>query len=267
MFSSVTSISSPANAVIKHLVQLSRKSALRNKEQLFVVEGFREIDRAYQSGFSIHQLFYCEDLVDHSIEHLSADQYFEINRKVYEKIAYRQKSQGLIATLKMKTNRLEDLQFADQDPLVLVVESPEKPGNIGALLRTAAAVDIDAFIITDPKTSIYNANCIRASLGGFFAIPIAICTNEECIDFLRQHQFQVYTALIDENSADYNQQNYQGKTAIVLGTEADGLSDKWQQDDFQPIQLPMPGKIVDSLNLSVSGGILMYEAIRQRQTV
>ena len=130
MFSSVTSISSPANAKFKHLVQLSRKSALREKEQLFVVEGFREINRAYQSGFAIHQLFFCEDLLDDSIEHLSADQYYEVNRKVYEKIAYRQKSQGLIATLEMKTNQLKDLEFSRPDPLILVVESPEKPGNI-----------------------------------------------------------------------------------------------------------------------------------------
>ena len=129
MFSSVTSISSPANAVIKHLVQLSRKSALREKEQLFVVEGFREINRAFQSGFAIHQLFFCEDLLDDSIEHLSADQYFEVNRKVYEKIAYRQKSQGLVATLRMKTNQLEDLEFSRPNPLILVVESPEKPGK------------------------------------------------------------------------------------------------------------------------------------------
>jgi len=259
-------ISSSTNEKIKHLSQLSRKAALRNKEQLFVVEGFREINRAYQSGFDIYQLFYCKGLLDHSIKHLAADQYYEVNRKVYEKIAYRQKSQGLIATLKMKSNRLDELQLSHQNPLVLVLESPEKPGNIGALLRTAAAADIDAMIITNPKTGIYNANCIRASLGGFFAIPIAVCSNEICIDFLRQHQFQVYTALIDENAADYDQQNYQGKTAIVLGTEAEGLSDNWLQDDFQPIQLPMPGKVVDSLNLSVSGGILMYEAIRQRMT-
>ena len=264
MATSALQISSSSNEKIKHLIQLSRKAALRKEEQLFVVEGFREIDRAFRSGFSIHQLFYCKDLLEESISHLQANEHYEVSSKVYEKIAYRQKAQGLVATVKMKSNRLEDLHFSRQNPLVLIVESPEKPGNIGALLRTASAANLDALLITNPKTSIYNANCIRASLGGFFAIPIAICSNEESSAFLRQHQFQVFTALIDERSASYDLQDYRGKTAIVLGTEAYGLSNHWQQDDFQPVQLPMPGQVVDSLNLSVSGGILMYEAIRQR---
>lgn len=264
MASPALQISSVANEKVKHLVQLSRKSALREKEQLFVVEGYREINRAYQCGFEVHQLFYCPEFLKDSISEIQSEQLFEVSAKVYEKIAYRQKSEGLVATLKMRSNRLEDISFSQTKPLVLVIESPEKPGNIGALLRTAAAANLDAVIITNSKTSIYNANCIRASLGGFFALPIALCSNEEAVAFLKAHHFQVLTALIDENSTDYQKQDFTKPTAIVLGTEAEGLSETWQQEGFQPIQLPMPGKVVDSLNLSVSGGILMYEVLRQR---
>ena len=264
MASQVLQISSVVNEKIKHLIQLSRKSALREKEQLFVVEGYREVNRAYQCGFAAHQLFYCPEILNESIHKIQADQVYEVSAKVYEKIAYRQKSEGVVATLKMRSNRLEDISFSGSNPLILVIESPEKPGNIGALLRTASAVDIDAVIITDAKTSIYNANCIRASLGGFFALPIALCSNEEAISFLKSNHYQVLTALIDVDSTEYHLKDLTKPTAIVLGTEAEGLSRTWQQESFQPIQLPMPGKVVDSLNLSVSGGILMYEALRQR---
>lgn len=267
MATSALQISSTANEKIKHLVQLSRKSALREKERLFVVEGYREINRAYQCGFEVHQLFYCPEFLKDSISEIRSEQLFEVSAKVYEKIAYRQKAEGIVATLRMNSNRLEDISFSRSNPLVLVIESPEKPGNIGALLRTAAVANLDALIVTDPGTSIYNANCIRASLGGFFALPIALCSNDEAINFLKAHHFQVLTALIDENSTDYQKQDFTKRTAIVLGTEADGLSNKWMQADFQPIQLPMPGKVVDSLNLSVSGGILMYEALRQRSVI
>ena len=150
-------------------------------------------------------------------------------------------------------------------PLVVVLESVEKPGNLGAILRTAEAAGVDAVIVCDPLTDLYNPNLIRASIGGVFSVPVAVCNSKECIAFLKEHKIRILTAQL-QDSYDYYDYDMQGATAIVMGTESTGLTDQWREAADAHIRIPMLGRL-DSLNVSVSASILMYEAVRQRHKI
>ena len=188
-------------------------------------------------------------------------QEFEVSNKVYEKIAYRSSTEGLIATVKAKTHTLEQLDLPE-NPLVVILESVEKPGNLGAVLRSADAAGIDAVIICDPLTDLYNPNLIRSSIGAIFTVPTAVCTSEKCITFLKERNIQILTAQLQDSSLYYDQ-DMKSSTAIIMGTESTGLTDIWRKAADAHIRIPMLGKL-DSLNVSVSAAILMYEAVRQR---
>ena len=185
--------------------------------------------------------------------------------QVYEKMAYREGTEGIIAVAKCKAHRLKDLAFKNSDPLIVVLESVEKPGNLGAILRTAEAAQVDAVIVCDPLTDLYNPNLIRASIGGVFSVPTAVCSSKECIDFLKEHQIRILTAQL-QDSYDYYDYDMGHATAIVMGTESTGLSQQWREAADAHIRIPMLG-CLDSLNVSVSAAILMYEAVRQRHKV
>ena len=258
-------INSTQNALIKQIVLLKEKSRERKKTGLFVVEGIREIVLALKGDYTLKSiLFYAELFSAEDLKTLSINntEIIEVSKDVYSKIAYRETTEGIIAIAKSKVNNMESLTFKNDNSLILVAEAPEKPGNIGAILRTADAANVDAVIIANPKTDLYNPNIIRSSVGCLFTNQIATGSTEAIIEFLKSKQINIYAAILQE-SQEYHKQDYTKATAIVLGTEATGLSDAWRQAALQNINIPMQGAI-DSMNVSVAAGILIFEAKRQR---
>ena len=242
-----TIITSVQNAKIKHVVALQQKSSLRREEGLFVVEGQREIEHCKACGYEVVEE-YIRDV--------------NVTPQVYEKMAYRGSTEGHIAVVRCQEHTLAKLQLKE-NPLIVVLESVEKPGNLGAILRSAEAAGIDALIVCDPLTDMYNPNVIRASIGGVFCVPTAVCTSQECIAFLKQHGIKILTAQLQDSYEYYDYDITRG-TAIVMGTESTGLTNQWRDAADAHIRIPMLGRL-DSLNVSVSAAILMYEAVRQRQ--
>ncbi|VAV84990.1 SpoU rRNA methylase family protein [hydrothermal vent metagenome] len=262
MTKQITSIHNP---FIKQLVQLKEKSRERKNSGLFLIEGKREITLAIKGGYEFETiLFYPELFSEEQTNSLIANQIdiIEISKEVYQKLAYRETTEGVIAVAKTKDLSLKNIIFNTKNPLILIAEAPEKPGNIGALLRTADAANVDAVIIANPKTDMYNPNIIRSSVGCVFTNQITIGTTSEIIKFLKEKSINIYCAAL-QASADYHTQNYTKPTAIVVGTEATGLTNAWLDNATQNIIIPMQGEI-DSMNVSVAAGILIFEAKRQR---
>ncbi|WP_081212435.1 TrmH family RNA methyltransferase [Salegentibacter sediminis] len=261
-------ISSSRNKEVKHLHQLQEKSRLRRKEGVFLVEGIRETGLALKGGLSLKKLYFCEELFPkEKLEELISDlseqpEITELSSEVYEKLAYRGSTEGVLALFESKELNLDNLKFKSEAPLLLVAEAPEKPGNIGALLRTADAAGLDGVIIANPKTDLFNPNIIRSSVGCVFTIPIATGSTEEIIDFLKRKNIKIYSAAL-QASKEYTTIDYSGASAIVVGTEASGLGDSWLENSEENIIIPMGGEI-DSMNVSVAAGILIFEAKRQR---
>ena len=191
----------------------------------------------------------------------SGPKVFQVSRNVYEKIAYRGSTEGIIAEMKYRERRLEDIKLSE-NPLVIVLESVEKPGNLGAVLRSADAAGADAVIICDPLTDLYNPNLIRASIGAIFSRQVAAASSEETISWLKKNNIQILTAQLQDSSLYYDTP-MTGPTAIVMGTESTGLTDIWREAADKHIRIPMLGAL-DSLNVSVSAAILLFEAVRQR---
>jgi RNA methyltransferase, TrmH family len=260
-------ITSKNNPRIKNIVKLTKASE-RQIQNLIVVEGYREIDRAIHSGFQLKQLFVCNELFrNHSWLHqLKKDIIIieEVSPEVFAKIAYREQSDGLLALFEPKRLSLSDITLKE-NPLLIVLESVEKPGNLGAVLRTADAAAADAVIICDPKTDIYNPNTIRSSLGCVFAVPTVSCSSQEAISWLQKNKISIIATSL-EASVPYTNANLKGSTALVMGTEATGLSGQWTSVADQNIIIPMRG-IADSLNISVSTAVVLFEALRQRESV
>jgi len=258
-------ITSPQNTYIKQLVQLKDKSRERKKTGIFLIEGEREISLALKGGYELETvLFYRELFSEKKLNDFAPHPFdtIEISKDVYQKLAYRDTTEGILAVAKSKENDLTDLNFDKENPLVLVAEAPEKPGNIGAILRTADAANVDAVIIANPKTDLYNPNIIRSSVGCVFTNPIATGTTTEIIAFLKANNFNMYCAAL-QASVNYHTQDFTKLTAIIVGTEATGLSNEWLENATQNIIIPMQGEI-DSMNVSVAAGILIFEAKRQR---
>ena len=258
-------ISSIQNPFIRQLAQLKDKSRERKKTGLFLIEGKRELSLAIKGGYKIETLLFLPDLFSES-EAKAISQYdieiIEISKEVFQKLAHRDTTEGVIAIVKSKNHKLKDLKLNTKNPLILVAEAPEKPGNIGALLRTADAAHVDAVIIANPKTDLYNPNIIRSSVGCIFTNQIANGSTSEIIDFLNEQNINIYCAAL-QASVNYNTQDFTKPTAIVVGTEATGLSNDWLNHSTQNIIIPMQGEI-DSMNVSVAAGILIFEAKRQR---
>jgi len=252
-------ITSTQNPRIKHLLMLQQKSSLRRKEQRFVVEGRRELSHCLAAGYEVETLFRCPTLaVDADVE---SGQVVDVSENVYQRIALRGTTEGLVAVVKWKKQTLDDLKLSPS-PLIVVLESVEKPGNLGAILRSADAAGADAVIVCDPLTDLYNPNLIRSSIGAAFSVACVACTSEECIDFLRERGIQILTAQL-QDSEPYYATDMSRPTAIVMGTESTGLTTVWRKAADAHIRIPMLGKL-DSLNVSVSTAILLFEAVRQR---
>ena len=258
-------ISSLQNKSIKQLVQLQEKSRTRRKEKRFVIEGFREITLAIEAGYELETIYFCDEIFQEKelfTEKFSKLNVVNLSKEVYQKVAYRGSTEGILATAKAKENNLSNLQFKTENPLILVAEAPEKPGNIGAILRTADAAKVDAVLIANPKTDIYNPNIIRSSVGCVFTNQIASGSTSEIITYLKEKSIAIYTAILQESEI-YTNQDFTSATAIIVGTEADGLSKEWREAATKNIHIPMKGRI-DSMNVSVAAGILIFEAKRQR---
>ena len=258
-------ISSLQNSFIKELLKLQEKSRERRKQGLFIVEGIREISLVIQGNYQITSLLFCEDYISISkLGNLTTEhsELISVSKDVYKKLAYRDTTEGIIAVVKTKDFSLESIEFKNNTPLILIAESPEKPGNIGALLRTADAANVDAVFIANPKTDLYNPNIIRSSVGCLFTNQIATGTSEEIIEFLKEKNISIYSATL-QNSNEYHIENYTSASAIVVGTEATGLTQIWRDNATQNINIPMQGAI-DSMNVSVAAAIILFEAKRQR---
>lgn len=244
---------------------LKEKSRQRKKAGQFLIEGKRELSLAIKGSYKIETLLFFKDLFSES-EAKAMSQYnieiIEISKEVFQKLAHRDTTEGVIAVVNSKSHTLENLILTSKNPLILVAEAPEKPGNIGALLRTADAAKVDAVIIANPKSDLYNPNIIRSSVGCVFTTEIAMASSEEAITFLKKYNFNIYSAILQE-SESYDKQDYTLPTAIVVGTEATGLTQEWRDVATQNISIPMQGEI-DSMNVSVAAGILIFEAKRQR---
>lgn len=257
----ITSIQNPK---IKQLLLLQQKSSERRKTGLFVVEGRRELMHCMEAGYLLDSVFFC-DQVEAGTEPMpqfpSDVRLFEVSKEVYEKIAYRGSTEGVIAEVRSKQLALHDIPLSEH-PLIVVVERVEKPGNLGAILRSADASGVDAVFVCDPLTDLYNPNLIRSSVGGFFSVPCVACSSEECIAFLKSKGIRILTAQLQDSHLYYDTDMTVG-TAIVMGTESTGLTQLWRDAADAHIRIPMLGKI-DSLNVSVSAAILMFEAVRQR---
>ena len=263
-----SSITSVQNQRVKRMVALQQKSSERRKSGLFVVEGRRELRHCIEGGYEVETVYLCPEVLrefgsEESLPTIpKGTMVIEVTREVYEKMAYRGGTEGIMAEVKCQTRTLEDLQLPAQ-PLIVVLESVEKPGNVGAILRSADASGVDAVVVCDPLTDLYNPNLIRSSVGAFFSVPCVACSSEACIAYLKSHSISILTAQLQDSELYYDTDMRSG-TAIVMGTEATGLTDQWRKAADAHIRIPMLGR-VDSLNVSVSAAVLMYEAVRQRQ--
>ncbi len=254
-------ITSAQNPKVRRLLELQQKSSERRKSGLFVVEGRREIERCVAKGFHVDTLFFCPAIYGSDEPSIPADRMFSVTPTIYNKVAYRGGTEGVIAEIVIRSLSLSDLTLP-VSPLVVVLECVEKPGNLGAVLRTADAAGVDAVLVCDPLTDLYNPNLIRASVGAFCNVPCVACTSEACISWLKLKGIQILTAQLQDSSLYYDT-DMTCPTAIVMGTEATGLTDQWRQAADAHIRIPMLG-LGDSLNVSVSAAVLVYEAVRQR---
>ncbi len=256
-------ITSIQNPFIKTLLLLQEKARNRKQSGTFLIEGKREIMLAQKGGYEIETVLFAPDICSEiEVRKLSKSaELIEINTAIFQKLAYRDTTEGILAVSKTKSMQLTDLKLSE-NPLILIAEAPEKPGNIGALLRTADAANLDAVIVANPKSDLYSPNIVRSSVGCLFTNQIATGTTAEIIAFLEERKINFYCATL-QNSTSYHTQDYTTPTALVVGTEATGLTQEWRDAATQNIIIPMQGEI-DSMNVSVAAAILIFEAKRQR---
>jgi TrmH family RNA methyltransferase len=256
-------LTSPKNSKIKNLILL-QKPRERREQGLFVLEGLKEIERAFGAGYQFSTIFWCPEMYPESeLQKIISENsvVFTISRDLFEKISYRGNTGGLVALASQRKHELKTIP-SSAAPFYIVLESVEKPGNLGAILRTADAAGVDALIVCDPQTDIYNPNVIRSSIGCLFSVPVAKASSEDVIQMLKSKEINIYCTALTA-SVPYQSIDYTKPTAIVMGTEATGLTDKWLSASNQNIIIPMGG-IADSLNVSTSAAIVVFEAKRQR---
>ena len=257
-------ITSARNERIRQVLELQEKSRTRRALGLFVVEGRRELEHCLEAGYELDSVFWCPEILPELPQELIGDvPVSELTAELYGKIAYRGGTEGLVARVKSRPHTLEDLAVKE-NPLIVVLEIVEKPGNLGAVFRSADAAGADAVIICDPLTDLYNPNLIRSSIGGVFIVQSAVCDSASAISWLKARGMKILTAQLQDSSWYYDV-DMKGGTAIVIGTEATGLTEQWREAADAHIRIPMLGAL-DSLNASVSAAILLFEAVRQRNS-
>lgn len=261
-------ITSAQNPRIKELLALQEKSRLRREKGLFVVEGKRELGHCLEAGFAVRTLFVCSGIISENdlnelLSRTGDCRIIEVPSALYSRIAYRGDTEGIMAEMEYRERTLDSLRL-QENPLIAVLESVEKPGNLGAVLRSADAAGADAVIICDPLTDLYNPNLVRASIGAVFTEQVVTASSEETVSWLKKKGIRILTAQL-QDSEWYYDTDMRGGTAIVMGTESTGLTQIWREAADAHIKIPMLGKL-DSLNVSVSAAILLYEAVRQRHS-
>jgi RNA methyltransferase, TrmH family len=263
----VKTIASFQNPLIKNILLLRDKPRERKEQNITVIEGIREIKLALGAGFAITHLICCRELIDENdIKEMEAAssvpfETAEVPVEIYNRLAYREDHGGAIALAIPKRISFGDLHI-DNNPLFLVLESVEKPGNLGALLRTADAACLDGVIICDPQTDIYNPNAIRSSIGCIFTVPVVTSSTAETVFWLKSNHIRMFGTALTA-SRFYHETDLRGPAAIVMGSEAYGLSKNWMEEADELIKIPMGGRI-DSMNVSASAAIVIFEARRQR---
>ena len=259
-------ITSLTNPRVKAAVRL-RERRERDATGLTIVDGAREILRALDAGVRVETAFIADDLLRTPDAHAAADRLrhrpaaIAVSPAVLAKVAFGERSDGIVAIVEPPRAGLEDLALPES-PLLVVIEGLEKPGNLGAVLRTADGAGADAVIAADPRTDLFNPNAIRASLGTIFAIPVVAATTAGTIAWLAARGIRSVATIVDADQG-YAATALRGPLAIVLGSEADGLSPAWRASGIRPISIPMRG-IADSLNVSIAAAVVLYEAVRQR---
>ncbi|QBA64589.1 TrmH family RNA methyltransferase [Muriicola soli] len=260
-------ISSLQNPQVRKIINLKEKKKGRESSGLFVVEGQREIKMALKGRYKLTtvlvypEIFSLEEALALMKNSNTKPEFITLTKDVYQRLAYREKTEGILAVAQAKSHDPRSLALPDK-PLILVAEAPEKPGNLGALLRTADAANLDAVLIANPKSDLYNPNTIRSSVGCIFTVPVAMGKSEDIVQFLKEKQIRIFAATL-EDAIPYTQADYSGGCAIAVGTEATGLTAGWVKNADQSVVIPMEGQI-DSMNVSVSAAILIFEAKRQR---
>lgn len=262
-------ISSVQNPRLKSTVALTKQRE-RQRTGLFLVEGAREIERALQSHYEVTQVFYCPEALSPAgyavlgalRSQLLAPPIIEVSSDAFARLAMREGSDGLVVVAKQKVRALKDLSLSSSS-LILALEAVEKPGNLGALLRTADGAGVEAVVVLEPTVDIYNSNVIRASLGTVFRVPVVSTSMAELKRICQQHKLTIYAAALTESAMPYYKIDYRSGSVLLLGSEAHGLSSALIADADQVVKIPMLG-IADSLNVSAAGAVLMYEARRQR---
>lgn len=261
----ITSIHNPR---VKALTKLKKRSE-RDKQGIFLIEGYRPITRALAAGFTFSELYYCPEWFLGENEHKVLEaaqkagaQLTHIGKDAFVKIAYRERPEGLLAIGKQWHTRLSDLKLSD-NPFVIVVEAIEKPGNLGTILRSADATGAEAVIVCDAVTDLFNPNVVRASTGVMFTTPTVITDSQSAIDYLREHGIKSLAATPAAKEL-YTDVDLTQPVAIVMGSEQFGLTDLWLKSCDLPVRLPMAG-IADSLNVSAATVAIAYEVVRQRE--
>jgi TrmH family RNA methyltransferase len=259
-------LTSLANPRVKAAVRL-RDRREREMTGLTIVDGARELGRALEARVGIHEAFVCDALIrtDESRAVVTAlaerVEPTRVSEAVIAKLAFGDRSDGVVAVIRTPSTDLADLRVPPE-PLVVVIEGLEKPGNLGAILRTADGAGADAVIAADPRTDLFNPNAIRASLGTIFRMPIAAAPSQDVLDWLADLGARIIAARVDAERP-YTEADLRGAVAIVLGSEAAGLGSAWVDTRVEPVRIPMLGS-ADSLNVSVAAAVLLYEAVRQR---
>lgn len=263
-------IESPQNPRVKDAVRL-RKNKERKSTGHTLVEGYREILRATQSGWTFHELYFCPGLyLDLQAGELvssirkTGTPIFQCSEAAYRKMSYRDTPDGLMALSPLVGKKLDELELPE-NPLLLIAEDLEKPGNLGTILRTADATGVDAVIACDHKTDLNNPNVIRSSIGTIFFMPVAEASTGETLAWLEKHGIQTIAA-VPGAAQEYTEVDMSKGTAIVVGSEDEGLSEPWKRRSTMQVGIPMLG-MNDSLNVSTAAAILLYEAVRQRRSV
>lgn len=269
MLPPITSLQNPR---VKQAVKLRERHG-RDDQRRIIIDGRREIERALAAGIQLTELFIEADILPPDVERQLASQardrgadVLDVTAAVMQKLAFGERHEGVVAVAETPATDLR--HFGDLlarrggIQMIAILEGVEKPGNLGAILRTADAAGVTGLLAASPRTDLYNPNAIRASLGAIFTVPIAADSSAECLAWLRERQFTIYAARVD-GAVNYTTANFRGPTAIILGSEAAGLTSTWRAADIQALKLPMLGS-VDSLNVSVTAAVLFYEALRQR---
>ncbi len=253
-------ITSLQNPHIKQIVKLREDKKQRQRDGLMLVEGWDEINLALSAGHKPRTLLTAPELTARQISFPSSE-IITVNRAVFEKISYRDNPDGWLGVFPIPRLSFNDLKLS-APPLLIIAESVEKPGNLGAILRTADAAGVDALLVCDPRVDIYNPNVVRASRGTLFTVPTIEAANEDALAFLQKRGIKILAAT-PQAEAEYTRQDLRGPLAVAVGTENEGLTDFWLEKSDVKVRIPMFGK-VNSLNVSIATALIVYETLRQR---